>query len=137
HAYAAHAQPGDPFVDAGSGLGAAHAHQIVLEAFSETGLVGVAGWLLAATLLVRAWRRADAAARERAFAPALALLAMCFPLNTHLAFYSAWWGLLYWWLAAFCCAALGSGAWPDGAAAKRAPKRTLAVAAHGDEPPSH
>jgi hypothetical protein len=31
---------------------------------------------------------------------------MCFPLNTHLAFYSAWWGLLFWWLLALYCAAL-------------------------------
>jgi hypothetical protein len=29
-----------------------------------------------------------------------------FPLNTHLAFYSAWWGLLFWWLLALWCAAL-------------------------------
>ena len=41
-----------------------------------------------------------------AFAPGLALVAMAFPLNTHLAFYSAWWGLLFWWLIALYCAAL-------------------------------
>jgi len=51
---------------------------------------------------------ADASARSRAFAPALALVAMCFPLNTHLAFYSAWWGLLFWWLLALYCAALSA-----------------------------
>jgi hypothetical protein len=50
--------------------------------------------------------RADARARSRALAPGLALVAMCFPLNTHLAFYSAWWGLLFWWLLALYCAAL-------------------------------
>lgn len=44
--------------------------------------------------------------RANARAPGLALLAMCFPLNTHLAFYSAWWGLLFWWLLALYCAAL-------------------------------
>jgi len=33
---------------------------------------------------------------------------MCFPLNTHFAFYSAWWGLLFWWLLALYCAALGA-----------------------------
>ncbi|HEY6544716.1 MAG TPA: O-antigen ligase family protein, partial [Dokdonella sp.] len=41
-------------------------------------------------------------------APALSLLAMTFPLNTHLAFYSAWWGLLFWWLIALYCAAFGA-----------------------------
>jgi hypothetical protein len=44
---------------------------------------------------------------------------MCFPLNTHLAFYSAWWGLLFWWLLAAYCAALGArdaqGSTPAGA----------------------
>jgi hypothetical protein len=57
---------------------------------------------------VRAWRRADAAARERARAPALALIAMCFPLNSHLAFYSTWWSLVFWWLLALYFAALGA-----------------------------
>ena len=57
---------------------------------------------------IRAWWRANAAARARALAPALALAAMCFPLDTHLAFYSAWWGLLFWWLLALYCAALGA-----------------------------
>ena len=57
---------------------------------------------------MRAWLRADGRTRDLAFAPALALVAMCFPLNTHLAFYSAWWGLLFWWLLGLYCAALGA-----------------------------
>jgi len=108
YAYAEYAAPGDPFVDAATGVGASHAHQIVLEVSSETGLVGLAFWIAGAWLAWRAWRRADARARERAAAPGLALVAMCFPLNTHLAFYSAWWGLLFWWLLALYCAALGA-----------------------------
>ncbi|HWU51247.1 MAG TPA: polymerase, partial [Tahibacter sp.] len=63
---------------------------------------------------VRAWLRARPAQREAAFVPALALVAMTFPLNTHLAFYSAWWGLLFWWLIAQYCAALaGDAEGPD------------------------
>jgi hypothetical protein len=31
---------------------------------------------------------------------------MLFPFNTHLAFYSAWWGLLFAWLLGLWCAAL-------------------------------
>lgn len=108
HAYPAHATPGDRFVDVDGQIGAAHAHQIVLEVLSETGVLGLALWLAGLAAALRAWRRADAAARRRAFAPALALVAMCFPLNTHLAFYSAWWGLLFWWLLALYCAALGA-----------------------------
>jgi O-antigen ligase len=107
-AYPQYAQPGDAFVDTQSDEGAFHAHQVVLEVLSETGGIGLLLWLIGATFAIRAWLHADACARARALAPALALAAMTFPLNTHLAFYSAWWGLLFWWLLALYCAALGS-----------------------------
>ena len=106
YAYPAWARPGDAFVDAKTDEGAAHAHQIVLEVLSETGALGLALWMIGAGFAIRAWRRAGTRARDRAVAPALALAAMCFPLNTHLAFYSAWWGLLFWWLLALYVAAL-------------------------------
>jgi O-antigen ligase len=106
YAYPQYAQPGDAFVDAQTEEGAFHAHQIVLEVLSETGGIGLVLWIVGAFCAIRAWRRASASARERALAPALALAAMTFPLNTHLAFYSAWWGLLFWWLIALYCAAL-------------------------------
>ena len=108
YAYPQYAQPGDAFVDARTDEGAYHAHQIVLEVLSESGSIGLALWLIGAFCAIRAWRRAEAPARERALAPALALAAMTFPLNTQLAFYSAWWGLLFWWLLALYCAALGA-----------------------------
>jgi O-antigen ligase len=108
YAYPAYAAPDDRFVDRASDTGASHAHQIVLEVLSETGLLGLLLWIAGAWFALRAWWRADADARARALAPALALVAMCFPLNTHLAFYSAWWGLLFWWLLALYCAALGA-----------------------------
>jgi hypothetical protein len=38
------------------------------------------------------------------------VLAAVFPFNTTLAFYSAWWGLLFWWLLALWIGALGSRA---------------------------
>lgn len=108
YAYPQYASPGDAFVDAQTDEGAFHAHQIVLEVLSETGGVGLLLWLAGGFCAIRAWQRAAATARERAYAPALALVAMTFPLNTHLAFYSAWWGLLFWWLIALYCAALGA-----------------------------
>jgi len=108
YAYPQYAAPHDRFVDTASDTGASHAHQIVLEILSETGVIGLVFWLAGAWFALRAWQRADRAARSRAFAPGLALVAMCFPLNTHFAFYSAWWGLLFWWLLALYCAALGA-----------------------------
>jgi O-antigen ligase len=108
YAYPDYAAPGDAFVDPATATGAAHAHQILLEVLSETGVAGMLLWLAGAWTGVHAWRRADAAARERARAPALALAAMCFPLNSHLAFYSTWWSLVFWWLIALYFAALGA-----------------------------
>ncbi len=108
YAYPAFAKPGDAFVDDTGEEGASHAHQIILEIASETGGLGLIFWIVGAWLALRAWLRAGAAARERALAPALALAVMCFPLDTHLAFYSAWWGLLFWWLLSLYCSALNA-----------------------------
>ncbi len=106
YAYPRHAAAGDSFVDTNADEGAMHAHQLVLEVLSETGVIGLLLWITGAFAAIRAWRRADAGARRRAFAPGLALAVMCFPLNTHLAFYSAWWGSLFWWLLALYAAAV-------------------------------
>lgn len=75
------------------GAGAAfHAHQIVLEVLSETGVIGLLLWLAGAALAWRAWRYADAAARRQAWPAMLALAVSVFPFNTHLAAYSTFWG---------------------------------------------
>lgn len=84
------AQPG---VIAAWGEGAAlHAHQLVLEILSETGGIGLLLWLAGAALAWRAWRYADVVARDRARPAMLALAVTVFPLNTHLASYSTFWG---------------------------------------------
>lgn len=71
---------------------ALHAHQIVLEVLSETGVLGLLLWLVGAAMAWRAWRYADSAARERARPAMLALAVTVFPFNTHLASYSTFWG---------------------------------------------
>ena len=105
-AYADFAGEDDPWLaDAKHGAGY-HAHQIVLEVLSETGGFGLLCWLAAAAVAMRAWRFAPPAARARAFAPALALGVTVFPLNTHLAFYSTFWGGLTLLLAALYAGSL-------------------------------
>ena len=94
YAYAQHAAPDDPWVRADSGTGALHAHQLLLELWSETGAAGLLAWLLGAIAAFRAWRVADPAARARAAPATYALVAMLFPINTHYAVYSSFWGLL-------------------------------------------
>ncbi len=91
NAYPDYALPGDPWLADEHGAGY-HAHQIVLEILSETGVLGLLLWLCGVAMAVRAWSVAAPSARARASAPALALLVTVFPLNTHLAFYSTFWG---------------------------------------------
>ncbi|MEP6633506.1 MAG: O-antigen ligase family protein [Luteimonas sp.] len=83
-----------------------HAHQIVLEILSETGAIGLLLWLAGAALAWRAWRYAPPEARDRARPAMLALAVTVFPFNTHLAFYSTFWGGLTLMLAALYAGSL-------------------------------
>jgi O-antigen ligase len=94
HAYPEFAADDDPFVQRDPAQGALHAHQILLELLSETGIVGLLCWVFGIAFAWRCWRRADAAARTRSAAPLVALVAMLFPLNTHYAVYSNFWSIL-------------------------------------------
>lgn len=122
YAYPEYAHADDPFIagqSCGPGEGACHPHQWLLEVAASTGLVGLLLWLLGIAVALRAWWRASHAARQRAWPLSLALGVSLFPLNTHLAFYSAWWGLVFWWLLALWCAVLLAG--DDKAEARDAP----------------
>ncbi|MCY7354138.1 MAG: O-antigen ligase family protein [Lysobacter sp.] len=99
----------DPKQGTGSAWGegpALHAHQIVLEILSETGIIGLLLWLAGAALAFRAWRYASLQARDRARPAMLALAVTVFPFNTHLAFYSTFWGGLTLLLAALYAGSL-------------------------------
>lgn len=85
---------------------ALHAHQIVLEILAETGVLGLLLWIAGAAMALRAWIYAGPEARARARPAAVALAVTVFPLNTHLAFYSAFWGGLTVLLAALYAGAL-------------------------------
>ncbi len=98
-----YAAPGDPFVARDPPLTPSHPHHLLLEVGSETGLVGVVGLLLAVTLMVRACLRAGPA-RALLVPAGFALGAAVWPLNTHLAIYSAYWSVVIWWLVAVYCA---------------------------------
>ena len=102
HAYAEYASADDPWVDPTSGIGAAHAHQLVLELMTETGVIGLLLWVFGAVALLRVWRRTHAEPLARA--PWVALAVLLFPLNTHLAFYSSFLGMVLGWLMALACA---------------------------------
>lgn len=78
----------------------------MLEVLSETGMVGLLIWLAGAALAWRAWRYADNAARTRARPAMLALAVSVFPINTHLAAYSTFWGSVLLLLAALYAGSL-------------------------------
>lgn len=89
--YAKYADADDFFLSRGMGP-ALHAHQWLLEVACETGVIGLLLWGLGAWRVWRAWRWVRPAARQRAAVSALALGVSLFPLNTHLALYSNFWG---------------------------------------------
>ena len=99
HAYPEYAEEGDFWVAHGNDdTGAYHAHQLVLEVWTETGLFGLVGLLGGLAVAAVAWRRSTVADRHRAMPFAVGIVAMLFPFNSHLAFYSTFWSLLFWWL---------------------------------------
>ena len=69
-------------------------------------MFGLLCWLAGAALAWRAWRYAGQVARDNARPAMLALLVTVFPFNTHLAFYSTFWGGLTLLLAALYAGSL-------------------------------
>lgn len=112
YAYPAYAAPTDPWVREDEGIGASHAHHLALEMWSETGVVGLAGFAVLVVLIMRAWRRAPPDRRTVMLPYTIALFAAVFPLNSHYAMYSTVWSIILWWLVMGFCAASADG--PDG-----------------------
>ncbi|MEM1190319.1 MAG: O-antigen ligase family protein [Pseudomonadota bacterium] len=99
YAYPDYAAADDPWAQPlpdAKGAKASHAHQLLLDLFSETGVIGVGGYVLMLLLLGRAWLSAGPAARSRALPYAAALAGTLFPVNTHSAWYSSWSSSLLW-----------------------------------------
>ena len=107
YVYADSASSSDTFVN--RGLTVHHAHTLVLDIGSETGIIGLGGLVLALGLLLRTWLGADLSRRKEMLPYALALSAVFFPFNTHYATYSSAWSAAYFWLLALFCATTGKG----------------------------
>lgn len=101
YVYEDHADEGDAFTQ--EGRFGHFPHLVFLEIAVETGLIGIAGFVLFYLTLLRHWwrdRRDLNAVAWRA-----ALLAAAFPFNAHLAFYGSYWGGFLWLLIACAVAA--------------------------------
>ncbi|HHM06106.1 MAG TPA: O-antigen ligase family protein [Gammaproteobacteria bacterium] len=110
YAYVNYAQPDDPFVNPKTGTGALHAHQLILEIAAETGSFGLVGFIIALFLVLRLGLRAPPAARPALLPWGLMLLALLFPLNTHVPAYSQLLSVLLWWATALFVASGTEGA---------------------------
>ncbi|MFT5171956.1 MAG: O-antigen ligase [Gammaproteobacteria bacterium] len=117
YAFADYAAPGDPFVAQVPPVLPMHSHQLLIEITAETGLIGLVGLLLALGVMLRSAWLASPQVRAEIMPYGIALCAAFFPLNTHLAIYSAHWSQIVWWLIGVFCACLAAAS----ASADRAP----------------
>lgn len=77
----------------------AHPHGILPEIMTETGVIGIVGYMLLLYFLYYAWRQAGDR-KKRAYPLAVVVLIITFPLNVHWAVYSSAWGQVFIYLIA-------------------------------------
>ena len=96
YAYRHYARPDDFWVNLGGIQPTTQPHQIILEVLAETGLIGCLGAALFVYLFYRLVTRQKLL--FSIFPCLLAVFVAVFPFNTHMAFYSSYWGSMFWWL---------------------------------------
>ena len=104
-AFPEHAHANDPYFNRPKPIIASHSHNLVLEVLTETGVVGLLALITFTGLLIRQYRRCNPARRTLMLPFGVCLIAAMFPINTHLAFYGAYWSQILWWLVALYFAA--------------------------------
>ncbi len=97
-AYIVYAPADDPHV-ADNGMGAYHAHNLILETLAVTGLIGLLGLIWAVRIVLRLWAQADRASRQAMLPFALALVLIMLPFNSHFNHYGTFLSSVSWWLA--------------------------------------
>ena len=106
YAYSAYADEDNYFVRQGQD-GQTHPHLVFLEIAVETGVIGLAGFILFYLITLRYWWQGRRSMISAAWAAAL--LAATFPLNAHLAFYGSYWSGFLWLLIACTLANVNKG----------------------------
>ncbi|MET0107008.1 MAG: O-antigen ligase family protein [Sedimenticola sp.] len=105
HAYSDYAPDNDIFWD--TLVTPTHPHQMLLEVGAETGMIGLVGLAIFLVLIARSLIT-SASAGGLQTAAAICLFAAAFPINTHLAIYSSFWGMMLWWFTALHCGTIQS-----------------------------
>jgi O-antigen ligase len=111
----------DDYFVAKEGIGASHAHQLQLGIVTETGFIGLLGFILGTAVLWRSWHQIPTERRCIAAPPALALLAVVFPMNSHLDAYASSAALMFWWLLSLYVVAWSIAVHSPTASAESAP----------------
>lgn len=75
-----------------------HPHQMTLEIFTETGLIGISAYLIFWFLLFRFLLRLRGESLQRAAPWGIAAIVAMSPINSHMAFYGNYWSTISWWL---------------------------------------
>ena len=105
YAYKDYADEDNYFIRQGQ-EGQTHPHMVFLEIAVETGVIGLAGFILFYLTILRYWWRGRHSTINGAWSAAL--LAGTFPLNAHLAFYGSYWSGFLWLLIACTLVAVRS-----------------------------
>lgn len=95
-----YAEQNNFWVQSGRPQGTTHPHLALAEIACETGLVGLAGYLVFYLLLLRWLYHELRAGRLQHMPWLLCPLTAWFPLNAHLAFYGSYWSSFGWWMLA-------------------------------------
>lgn len=96
YAYRSYSGPDDFWVKLGGAQPTTQPHQIILEVLAETGVIGCLGMALFVYLFYRLIKHEKLLTST--YTGMLAILVAVFPFNSHLAFYSSYWGSMFWWL---------------------------------------
>ncbi|GAB4258510.1 MAG: O-antigen ligase [Methylomicrobium sp.] len=105
YVYADYAPPDDFWVHEEKVI-PAHPHLMLLEIASETGSIGLAGYLLVLVYWLRLLGRQAKARESEGWLWMSAVLVAIMPYNAHMAFYASFWSCITWWLLAVALAFL-------------------------------
>ena len=75
-----------------------HPHLLILEIMTETGVIGMLGYLVLLFLLVKNLLKKKTLRND--FPYILPVFVALFPFNAHMAFYGSIWSTMIWWLMA-------------------------------------
>lgn len=73
-----------------------HPHMVILEILAESGIIGLAGYILFLCFLASMARRY--LHNETCFACFIGVFAATVPVNSHVAFYGSYWSSILWWM---------------------------------------